>query len=90
MSVYPQVPDWWYGIILVVMLVFGVISIEVWDTQTPVWAFVLAHTLGFIYTVPVGIIQAVTNKQVGLNVVTELIIGYALSGKPIAMMMFKT
>jgi OPT family oligopeptide transporter len=35
-------------------------------------------------------IQAITNQQVGLNVVTELIIGYALPGHPIAMMMFKT
>jgi len=35
-------------------------------------------------------IQAITNQQVGLNVITELIIGYALPGKPIAMMMFKT
>jgi OPT family small oligopeptide transporter len=35
-------------------------------------------------------IQAITNQQVGLNVVTELIVGYALPGKPIAMMMFKT
>lgn len=28
--------------------------------------------------------------QVGLNVITELIVGYALPGRPIAMMMFKT
>jgi hypothetical protein len=28
--------------------------------------------------------------KVGLNVVTELIVGYALPGRPIAMMMFKT
>ena len=39
---------------------------------------------------PVGIIQAVTNQPIGLNVITELIAGYALPGKPIAMMMFKT
>jgi OPT family oligopeptide transporter len=43
-----------------------------------------------VYTVPIGIIQAITNQQVGLNVITELIIGYALPGRPIAMMMFKT
>ena len=43
-----------------------------------------------MYTIPVGMIQAITNQQVGLNVITELIIGYALRGKPIAMMMFKT
>jgi OPT oligopeptide transporter protein len=35
-------------------------------------------------------IRAITNQQVGLNVITELIIGYALPGKPIAMMLFKT
>ena len=35
-------------------------------------------------------IQAITNQQIGLNVSTELIIGYALPGRPVAMMMFKT
>lgn len=43
----------------------------------------------FVYFIPIGMIQAITNQQVGLNVVTELIIGYALPGRPIAMMMFK-
>jgi OPT family oligopeptide transporter len=44
----------------------------------------------FIFTVPIGVIQAMTNQQVGLNVITELIIGYILPGRPIAMMLFKT
>jgi hypothetical protein len=35
-------------------------------------------------------IQAITNQQVGLNVITELIVGYALPGKPLSMMIFKT
>ncbi len=63
--------------------------------------------LAFTYVIPVGMIQALTNQQVGLkcvrllsggsfvnsrhcSVITELIIGYALPGRPIAMMMFKT
>ncbi|ETW76341.1 oligopeptide transporter [Heterobasidion irregulare TC 32-1] len=90
MSVYPQVPDWWYALVFLSMFVFGVVAIEVWDTQFPVWAFVLSLVVAFFYTVPIGIIQAITNQQVGLNVITELIIGYALPGRPIAMMMFKT
>lgn len=44
----------------------------------------------FVYVIPIGMIQAITNQQVGLNVITELIIGYALPGRPVAMMMFKT
>ncbi|THH02009.1 hypothetical protein EW026_g784 [Hermanssonia centrifuga] len=90
MAKYPQVPDWWYAVIFVVMFVFGVVCIEVYDSKMPVWAFVLALLVAFIYVIPIGIIQAITNQQVGLNVITELIIGYALPGKPIAMMMFKT
>ena len=43
-----------------------------------------------VYTIPIGVIQAATNSQVGLNVIAELIIGYALPGRPIAMMMFRT
>ena len=34
--------------------------------------------------------MAITNQTVGLNVITELIIGYLLPGRPIAVMMFKT
>ncbi|OSC97088.1 OPT oligopeptide transporter [Trametes coccinea BRFM310] len=90
MAKYPQVPEWWYGIVFISMFVFGVISIEVWNTQFPVWAFVLALIISFVYTIPIGMIQAITNQQIGLNVITELIIGYALPGRPIAMMMFKT
>ncbi|EGN96301.1 hypothetical protein SERLA73DRAFT_112539 [Serpula lacrymans var. lacrymans S7.3] len=90
MSRYPQVPEWWYACIFIPMFAFGVICIEVWNTQMPVWAFVLGLIISFCYTIPIGMIQAITNQQVGLNVITELIIGYALPGRPIAMMLFKT
>ncbi|KLO10273.1 OPT oligopeptide transporter [Schizopora paradoxa] len=90
MSVYRQVPEWWYALIFLSMFVLGIISIEVWPTQFPVWAFVLALVIAFVYVIPVGMIQAITNQQIGLNVITELIIGYMLPGRPVAMMMFKT
>ncbi|TFK38745.1 small oligopeptide transporter [Crucibulum laeve] len=90
MSRYPQVPEWWYLGIFLSMFTLGIISIEVWPTQMPVWAFILALIIAFTYIIPIGMIQAITNQQIGLNVITELIIGYALPGRPIAMMMFKT
>ena len=43
-----------------------------------------------MYIIPIGMILAITNQQVGLNVITELIIGYVLPGRPISMMLFKT
>lgn len=38
----------------------------------------------------IGVIQAITNQQTGLNVITELIIGYMQPGRPVAMMLFKS
>ena len=35
-------------------------------------------------------IAATTNQEIGLNVIAEMIVGYALPGRPIAMMLFKT
>lgn len=90
MARYPQVPEWWYLCIFVSMFAFGVVVIEINETEMPVWAFCLALVISFFYTIPIGIIQAVTNQQIGLNVITELIIGYALPGRPLAMMLFKT
>lgn len=43
-----------------------------------------------LYTIPIGIITAVTANTPGLNLIAELIVGYALPGKPVAMMIFKT
>ncbi|KAH0590027.1 hypothetical protein H2248_000205 [Termitomyces sp. 'cryptogamus'] len=90
MSRYPQVPEWWYLIIFLSMFTLGIISIEVWPSEMPVWAFVLSLIIAFTYVIPIGMIQAITNQQIGLNVITELIIGYALPGHPVAMMLFKT
>ena len=91
------------------MFGFGVAAIEVWQTQLPVWAFILALITGaslntpcgfytqwtllhlpFAFAIPIGVILAITSQIVGLNIIAELIIGYLLPGRPIAMMMFKT
>ncbi|KIK65895.1 hypothetical protein GYMLUDRAFT_38376 [Collybiopsis luxurians FD-317 M1] len=90
MAQYAQVPEWWYLVVFVVSFMLGVLSIELWPTQMPVWAFVLALMIAFTYVIPVGMIQAITNQQVALNVIAELVIGYAVPGRPIALMIFKT
>lgn len=54
-----------------------------WHTQFPIYAFVICLLIAFVYTIPIGMIQAITNQQIGLNVITELIVGYWLPGKPL-------
>jgi OPT family oligopeptide transporter len=51
MSRYPEVPEWWYGIVFATMFVFGVVSIEIYKTQFPVWAFCIALLIGTCFHV---------------------------------------
>ena len=90
MTVYKEVPHYWYGLLGIVAFILSIIVIEAWDTQLPVWGLLLALVLATVFVVPVGIIQAITNQTASLQVLAELIIGYALPGRPVAMMIFKT
>ncbi|PPQ74705.1 hypothetical protein CVT26_007556, partial [Gymnopilus dilepis] len=90
MARYRRVPEWYYGLTFVAMFIFAIISVEILKTDLPIWAFLLALSISFIYVIPCGMIQAITNQQIGLNVIAELIVGYALPGRPVAMMLFKT
>ncbi|TGO65624.1 hypothetical protein BOTNAR_0076g00180 [Botryotinia narcissicola] len=89
MKKYKDAPDWWYITLEVIMLALSFVVILVWDTHFPWWAFIVCVTIPIIWTVPVGIIFATTNIQIGLNVFTEFVIGYMLPGRPVALMLFK-
>jgi len=49
------------------MFAFGLASILAWPSQFPVWGFILALVIAFFYVIPIGMIQALTNQQVGLK-----------------------
>ena len=50
MSKYHQVPEWWYAIVFVTMFVFGAVSIEVWHTDLPIWAYIIALVIGMSHS----------------------------------------
>ncbi|KAL4882582.1 OPT oligopeptide transporter protein-domain-containing protein [Aspergillus karnatakaensis] len=90
MESYAPVPWWWFAAVTLLMFVLSIVTSEVWHTQLPAWAVLLAFVLPIIYFIPVGIIKALTNITSNqLNLITEFIGGYAFLGKPVANMTFK-
>jgi hypothetical protein len=75
---------------IVIVFATSAVTIEVWPTEVPIWGLLIAISVAAFYIIPVGMIQAITNQQIALNVITELIAGYALPGRPLANMIFKT
>lgn len=90
MQRYKEAPEWWYGVLFLLMFVLSLVTVLAYPTEFTWWAFLIAIAFSTIMALPIGIIQAITNLQIGLNVITEFIMGYMQPGKPLALMMFKT
>ncbi|KAF3986162.1 hypothetical protein FT663_04996 [Candidozyma haemuli var. vulneris] len=90
MKVYPEVPEWWFFIILIISIVFSIITVEVYDLQTPVWTIFFALALNFVFLLPFVIVYASTGTSMSINVLLEMIIGYALPGNGTALNYVKT
>ena len=89
MSKYPEVPHWWFLTLGVICLVGGIIGIEVCHIKLPVWAFFLSLVFSVVFVLPFGILQAVTNQSFSPVVLAEMLFGYMLPGRPLALMIFK-
>ncbi|KAF2667984.1 small oligopeptide transporter [Microthyrium microscopicum] len=89
-EVYTPVPTWWYLVLNVIMIVIGFVCVLKWDTQLPWWGYVLALAIAGFFLIPVGLIVAIYNMWIGLNVVCDVIISYARPGRPIGMLVFRS
>lgn len=90
MRKYKEAPELWFLYVFLLSLGFGMTASQVWDTQMPWWTFVVAVAIAAFFIIPIGVVQAITNQQPGLNVLSEMVFGYILPGRPVAMMLFKS
>ncbi|KAI8874445.1 oligopeptide transporter 6-like protein [Ramicandelaber brevisporus] len=91
MGAYKEVPFWWYIAVYVSFLALAMFTCEYWADEFGLSWFMLlfAMTLPLLFIIPIGMIQAVTNQQPGLNIITELIFGYIYPGNAIGNATFK-
>lgn len=71
MNKYRQVPEWWFWCILVTNIALTIFACEYYNDQLqlPWWGVLLACVIAFFFTLPIGIITAITNQVLfmGLN-----------------------
>ncbi|ODV79853.1 OPT-domain-containing protein [Suhomyces tanzawaensis NRRL Y-17324] len=89
MRKYKEVPDWVFLVVLVISIVLAILCAELYPTNTPVWAIFFALGINFVFLIPITTLYSTTNFSFGLNVLVELIIGYALPGNGFALLFIK-
>ena len=90
MRAYPEVPNRWYASICLAFFIMGIITIEVWPTDMPVWALALSLLIPALYLIPCGFIFAVTGQPTNINLLGQIIPGVLLNGRPLANMVRPT
>ncbi|EGG08410.1 uncharacterized protein MELLADRAFT_124190 [Melampsora larici-populina 98AG31] len=86
---YDMVPASWYITISTTMGIAALYVVIVYPLQIPVWGLVIALILAMTFTIPLGIIKATSNTNIGLHAITELMAGILFPGKPLANVVFK-
>lgn len=86
---YPGIPSSYYLTVFLSTLASAMALVTFYPLQLPVWGLFLSILIAIIFLIPVGVIAAITNTTLGLNVITEFIAGWLWPGKPIANIMFK-
>jgi OPT family oligopeptide transporter len=89
MQAYPEVPFWWFGAVFAICLLFLLVAIEIGKTQLPIWAVFIALIFVFVLSLPIAMLVAITNQQIALQVIYEMVAGYMLPGRPVANVVFK-
>ncbi|RWV98082.1 hypothetical protein GW17_00039093 [Ensete ventricosum] len=66
---YEAVPQWWFHIVLVVVMALAIFTCEGFgkQLQLPYWGVLLAMAMAFVFTLPIGVILATTNMVPSLS-----------------------
>lgn len=89
MSRYKEVPEWCFLVVLVIAVVLAILCVKLYPAETPVWSIFFALAINFVFLIPLTVIYATTGFSFGLNVLVELIVGYAIPGNGLALNFIK-
>ncbi|TGJ86424.1 hypothetical protein E0Z10_g2398 [Xylaria hypoxylon] len=89
MRKYTDAPDWWYLALLLISVALGLGTTLGYDTQLPWWTFFISIILSLVFVVPTGMVLAISNILLSLNVISPFIAGFIIPGRPIGVMVFK-
>ncbi|THX31714.1 OPT superfamily oligopeptide transporter [Aureobasidium pullulans] len=85
-NLYPEVPTWWWGIVVVISWALGLGCLYGMDSTLPWWGFVMSTVLTFICVLFFGAQMGITGFQFNIQPICQMLAGYMFQGRPLANM----
>ncbi|CAN3369833.1 oligopeptide transporter 2 [Diutina catenulata] len=79
---YREVPEWVFTAVLLISLIMGICVVECYPTGVSCWVIFFSIAMNFIFLIPITCVYSRLGFSFGLNVLIELIVGYACPGNP--------
>lgn len=80
---YEEVPDSWYGAILVGCIIVSLVSLYVMQSTLPWWGFFVSLLLTTVFMLFFGAQYAITGFGFNLQPVCQMLAGYMFPGRPL-------
>jgi hypothetical protein len=88
MQAYKAVPNWWFGLVLLLSFVIAMTIIYTGHTSLPWWGLIVAMVIGYTFLIIFGAMQAITGVQFLVQSIVQMIGGYIQPGNPVSNMYF--
>ncbi|KAK9479714.1 OPT oligopeptide transporter protein-domain-containing protein [Lipomyces japonicus] len=80
MKNYPEVPDWWFLIVLGLSFAIACIAVAAFPTTTPVWVVVVVLLVSIALIVPFIVLYSSTGYFLSMNMLGTILGGYLVPG----------
>ncbi|KAK3306214.1 OPT oligopeptide transporter protein-domain-containing protein [Chaetomium strumarium] len=90
MARYPEVPDWWFLLILALAVAVACAFLSLYPLDTPIWLVFLMIGINLVFAVPLSFLSATTGTNLGLGSLIQVLTGYLLPGNPNAFLFAQT
>ena len=85
---YPEVPEWWFALVLLISFFFGVAAVTAWPTSTPWWSLLVVIGISGIILVPVTFLMAQANVSIQSTGFYHCLSSVLFPNNPQALMIF--
>lgn len=87
-NLYQEVPLWWWGTVLVLCWIVGLVSLYVLKSTLPWWGFIVSTVMTTVFLLFFGAQLGITGFGFNIQPICQTLAGYMFPGKPLANMYF--
>jgi len=85
---YDEVPNWWYGNVLLLSFIVGMGTIYAVKSSLPWWGYIISNIFALIFILIFGAQMGITGFQFNQQPIIQMIAGYLHPGKPLGALLF--